>query len=272
MLSALVFPIIDPVAVSLGPLQVRWYALAYIVGLVLGWRYMVLLARQSKLLPKTGVISPLQIDDLLFYATLGVLLGGRLGYVLFYDFAYYAQNPLQALMIWRGGMAFHGGFLGIVLSVWWFARKQGLNVLTLGDMVAAAAPIGLFFGRLANFINGELFGRVSDVPWAMVFPNGGDLPRHPSQLYQAGLEGLVLFVILTTAIFGFKALHRRGLVMGLFLCFYGLFRVAVEFVRQPDAQLGLLAGGISMGQLLSIPMILAGFVLIIWARRQPHVA
>ena len=255
---AIPFPVFDPVAVSLGPLDIRWYALAYIAGLVLGWRYMVFLVERRDVLPQNFKMTKEQVDDFLFWATLGVLLGGRLGYVLFYDLPYFVENPADIFKLWQGGMAFHGGFLGVVLAGLWFAKKQGISALSLGDLLAAAAPLGLMFGRIANFINGELFGRPTTVPWAMVFPNGGPLPRHPSQLYQAFLEGFVLFVVLAIAIFFLKGLKRPGLVMGLFLIGYGSFRFLVEFVRQFDPQVGLFFGGISMGQLLSVPMVLVG--------------
>jgi phosphatidylglycerol:prolipoprotein diacylglycerol transferase len=263
MLFAFAFPQIDPVAVELGPFAIRWYALAYIVGLVLGWRLCRRLTRKS---PAEG-LTPEVFDDFVVWATLGVLLGGRLGYVLFYNLGYFAENPLEILQVWQGGMAFHGGLLGVVGALVLFAWKRKVPLLALSDLVAAAAPVGLFFGRIANFVNAELYGRVTDAPWGIVFPGGGELPRHPSQLYEAGLEGLLLFAILQAAIWR-GALQRPGVVGGLFLAGYGASRAIVELFREPDAHIGFLAGGITMGQLLSLPMILAGLGLALWAARR----
>ncbi|WP_455373078.1 prolipoprotein diacylglyceryl transferase [Limibacillus halophilus] len=263
MLFAFVFPQIDPVAVQLGPFAIRWYALAYIVGLVLGWR---LCRRLTKKTP-AGSLTPEVFDDFVVWATLGVLLGGRLGYVLFYNLGYFAQNPLEILQVWQGGMAFHGGLLGVIAALFLFSWKRKVPLFALSDLVAAAAPIGLFFGRIANFVNGELYGRVTDAPWGMVFPGGGDLPRHPSQLYEAGLEGILLFAILQLAIWR-GALARPGVVGGLFLAGYGASRAIVELFREPDAHIGFLEGGLTMGQLLSLPMVVAGLGLALWAWRR----
>jgi len=202
------------------------------------------------------------------WATLGVVLGGRIGYVLFYNFAEYARHPIEALYLWHGGMSFHGGAIGVTLAIWLFARRRGVSFFAFGDIICEAIPIGLFFGRIANFINGELFGRVSDVPWAMVFPNGGPLPRHPSQLYEASCEGVLLFLLLFLAERG-GARRYPGLVSGLFLAGYAVARMSGELFRQPDPQLGFLVFGTTMGQLLSIPLLLAGVALIGWARRRP---
>lgn len=259
MLS-LAFPAIDPIAVSIGPIAIRWYALAYIAGLLLGWKYVVYYCTKT---PR--IMSRHDVDDLLFWATLGVILGGRLGYVLFYNFDYYLENPGNILKVWQGGMAFHGGFTGVVLAIILFARKRGISILAVLDAVAVAAPIGLFFGRIANFINGELFGRATDMPWGMVFPNGGAMPRHPSQLYEAALEGLILFVVLLVLSRSAFVRHRAGILGGTFVVGYGISRIIVEFFRQPDAQLGFLAGGATMGQLLSIPMVLIGLGTIFYA-------
>jgi phosphatidylglycerol---prolipoprotein diacylglyceryl transferase len=264
MLTSFTFPAIDPIAIEIGPIVIRWYALAYIAGLLLGWRCCVLLVRRAPRFMTTE-----KLDDLLLYATLGVILGGRLGYVLFYKPAFFVAHPLEIVMVWHGGMSFHGGFLGVVVAAFIFARRHGVPALLLADLLAVAAPVGLFFGRLANFINGELFGRVSDVPWAMVFPHGGPLPRHPSQLYEAGLEGLVLFVIVASAAFATRARYRPGLIFGLFLIGYGCARSAVELFREPDAHLGFILGPITMGQVLSTPMILAGLIALIIALRRP---
>ena len=262
MILTLPFPEIDPVAVAIGPLAIRWYSLAYIVGLVVGWRYCRRLVARSP-----GRLTPEALDDFLLWATLAVVLGGRLGSVLFYNFGYYLEHPLEILYVWRGGMSFHGGFLGVLIATWLFARKRGLGFFDLADIVVCAAPIGLFLGRIANFINGELYGRVTDVPWAMVFPRDSEaLPRHPSQLYEAGLEGAVLFLALWLLVRR-GWLERGGALSGAFLVGYALARLAAEFFRQPDANLGFLLGGATMGQLLSLPMLLVGLGLLAWARR-----
>ena len=262
-LFAIPFPAIDPVAVAIGPFVVRWYALAYIAGLLLGWRYCLVLAdRPPRLIERRD------IDDFLVWATLGVVLGGRIGYVLFYQPGYYLQHPIEALYLWHGGMSFHGGALGVTLAILLFTRARRLPVLAFSDVIAEAIPIGLFFGRIANFINGELFGRETDVPWAMAFPNGGPVPRHPSQLYEAVCEGLLLFLLLLLAEHR-GARRRPGIVTGLFLVGYAVARMSGELFRQPDAQLGFLVLGTTMGQLLSIPVLIAGILLIWWARRQP---
>ena len=262
-LFAIPFPAIDPVAVAIGPFVVRWYALAYIVGLLLGWRYCLVLADRAPRL-----VERRDIDDFLVWATLGVVFGGRIGYVLFYQPGYYLQHPIEALYLWHGGMSFHGGALGVTLAILLFTRARRLPVLAFSDVIAEAIPIGLFFGRIANFINGELFGRETDIPWAMVFPNGGPVPRHPSQLYEAVCEGLLLFLLLLLAEHR-GARRRPGIVTGLFLIGYAVARMSGELFRQPDAQLGFLVFGTTMGQLLSIPVLIAGFILIWWARRQP---
>jgi len=258
MTFGFLFPAIDPVALQLGPIAIRWYALAYLVGLVGGWQYIKFLTRQFG-----DKITKLHIDDFLFWATLGVVIGGRLGYVLFYNFDYFISNPLAILQVWKGGMAFHGGFLGVVVAAILFCKKHKLPMLTFGDLLACGAPIGLFFGRIANFVNGELFGRETDVAWGVVFPHGGPNPRHPSQVYEALLEGLLLFVILFT-LSRFAALRPKGGVfMGVFVTGYGLARSFVELFRQPDAHIGFLSGGSTMGQWLSVPMVLIGLALIV---------
>lgn len=261
-MAGIPFPNIDPVAIEIGPLVIRWYALAYIVGILLGWRYCLRLARRDSLRPNAQ-----DFDDFVVWAVLGIILGGRVGYVLFYNAAYYLQNPLDALRVWEGGMSFHGGLIGVIVAITVFSWRRGFSPLALGDLVAAAAPIGLLFGRVANFVNGELFGRVADVPWGVVFPRGGELPRHPSQLYEAFLEGLVLFAVLAILAHlpGMRA--RVGFLTGVFLVGYGFARTFVELFREPDAQLGFIFGPITMGQILSAPMVLLGLYLIIRARR-----
>lgn len=260
---AIPFPDIDPVAFSIGVFSVRWYSLAYIVGFLGGIQY----AKHLASLYHQRPITKEKIDDFMLWAVLGTILGGRLGYVLFYNLPYYLQHPLDALQIWQGGMSFHGGLLGVTCAIILFARKHRFNPLYLGDVIACAAPIGLFFGRIANFINGELFGRVTDMPWGIIFPNGGGLPRHPSQLYEAGLEGLVLFIILSVAFRLDKLREKSGIILGLFLVLYALARFSVEFVREPDAHLGFIIGSLTMGQLLTLPMAIIGAGFITYAIR-----
>jgi phosphatidylglycerol:prolipoprotein diacylglycerol transferase len=261
-IAALTFPQFDPVALELGPLAIRWYALAYIVGILLAWWYCRRLAER----PDSGVTRPV-LDDLVFWAVIGVVLGGRIGYVLVYNFDHFIQQPLDILRVWEGGMSFHGGMVGVLLAIGFVARKHRLRYFQVSDVVGCATPIGLFLGRLANFVNGELYGRASDAPWAMVFPTDPSaLPRHPSQLYQAALEGLVLFAVLFLLV-RLGRLKQDGFLSGAFLAGYGLARILGEFFREPDPQLGFLFGPVTMGQLLSLPMVLVG----IWfmARARP---
>jgi phosphatidylglycerol:prolipoprotein diacylglycerol transferase len=261
------FPAFDPVLVSIGPIVVRWYALAYIVGILLGWLYARVLIRNEQLWAGAPAMSVRDYDDFVLWITLGIILGGRIGYVLFYNPGYFARHPLETIELWKGGMSFHGGFLGCVLAVVLFARRRGLSILSLGDVTCAAAPFGLLLGRIANFINGELWGRPTDVPWAMIFPSGGPVPRHPSQLYEAALEGLILFAVLAALVWRWGALKRPGFITGAFACGYAIARTTAEFFREPDAQLGFLWGGLTMGMLLSVPLFLAGVAFIIFAVR-----
>lgn len=248
------FPNIDPVAIALGPLQIRWYALAYLAGFLLGWKYCMRLAGWDE----GHRPNREDVDDFLTWIIVGVILGGRFGYVMFYNFSYYAAHPIEAFYIWQGGMSFHGGMLGVFAVLFMYPALKKFPPLRLADIVCAAAPIGLFFGRIANFINGELYGRVTEAPWGIVFPGGGALPRHPSQLYEAALEGAVLFGILLLLIRNDWVRNRPGIVAGAFLTGYGLFRAFVEFFREPDAHIGLYFNTFSQGQLLSLPMIAAG--------------
>lgn len=274
-LLALPFPTIDPVIFSVGPLAVRWYALAYIAGLVLGWRYVTrLMGRPDLWSTKGPPANALQIDDLLTWVALGVILGGRLGYVLFYKPAQYIANPADILMVWQGGMSFHGGMLGVIIAMVLFARRHKIPLLSLADAVAAATPIGLFFGRIANFINGELYGRATDVSWAVLFPiypDGHLEARHPSQLYEAVLEGLLLFVLLRILTHHRMSFKNPGCTTGMFLIGYGLARIFVELFREPDAHLGYLMPigslGITMGMVLSLPMVLIGLGFWILGKR-----
>ncbi len=255
------FPAIDPVLIEIGPFAIRWYALAFIAGLLFAWRYVRAMAVQPP-----AAWSQQDVDDYLVWAMLGVVLGGRLGYVLFYKFGYFADNPLAILQVWRGGMSFHGGLIGAAAAAYLFVRRRGIPALPVSDMLMTAAPIGLFLGRLANFINGELFGRVTDVPWAMVFPGGGLAPRHPSQLYEAALEGVVLFALLYGLRRSAWVRRRPGLLTGVFLAGYAVARIVVELFRQPDAHIGYLLGGTTMGQWLSVPMLGLGLYFMLAAR------
>ncbi|WP_428647432.1 prolipoprotein diacylglyceryl transferase [Roseibium sp.] len=264
-LLVLPFPAIDPVIIEFGPFALRWYALAYIVGIILAWRYMLRLVRNDRLWGTVARPAPLDIDDFVLWGTLGIILGGRLGYVLFYNPSFYLAHPGEAIAIWDGGMSFHGGFTGTVVAMILFSWKRGVPLWTLFDLAGCAAPIGLFFGRIANFINSELWGRPTDVPWAVVFPNGGPAPRHPSQLYEAALEGIVLFLVLRFLSHRFELLKKPGFLAGAFALGYGVLRSVGEYYRVPDAQIGYLSGILTMGMLLSLPMIAAGLAAMIWA-------
>jgi len=238
------FPVFNPIALQIGPIAIRWYALAYICGIVLGWLYARSLVKKERLWAGPAPITLVQLDDFILWVTIGIIVGGRTGYVLFYNPAFFVQHPAEIFELWKGGMSFHGGFLGCVAAVMLFCRANALSILSLGDITTAVGPIGLFLGRLANFINSELWGRPADesVPWAMVFPNGGPLPRHPSQLYEAGLEGILLFTILAVMI-RMGALKRPGLILGSFIAIYAFARITGEFFREPDPQLGFLWAG-----------------------------
>lgn len=272
-LAALPFPAIDPVIVRIGPLAIHWYGVGYVIGILFAWWY----ARKIVSTPRLWAhgrspIAATDIDDFVVWAAVGIVLGGRLGYVLFYDFARYLENPFDIVALWQGGMSFHGGLTGVVLAMILFARSRGFSAFSMFDVIAAGAPVGIGLVRLTNFINSELWGRPTDVPWAFVFPNGGPLPRHPSQLYEAALEGLVLFVVMALLVFVARKLRWPGFVAGAFVLGYGLSRILVEFFREPDPQLGYLAfGWLTMGMVLSLPMVLLG----IWAMaraRQPAAA
>jgi phosphatidylglycerol:prolipoprotein diacylglycerol transferase len=262
-LAALPFPNIDPIIFQIGPFAVHWYGLAYIVGIVFAWWYGKRLVTNAKLWPDGELpMKPTDLDDFVVWAAVGVVLGGRIGYVLFYDFARYLANPLDIFAVWQGGMSFHGGFTGCTVAMILFARSRGIRVWTMFDVIAAGVPVGLGLVRVTNFINSELWGRVTGVPWAVEFPNGGPFTRHPSQLYEAALEGFVLFLVLRILSHGLLKLKQPGFLSGAFVTGYGLSRIFVEFFREPDAQLGYLFGGwLTMGMLLSIPMVLVG----LWA-------
>jgi phosphatidylglycerol:prolipoprotein diacylglycerol transferase len=255
------FPEIDPIALQIGPIAIRWYALAYIAGLFGGWQYCLRLAKRPP-----NIVTPMQIDDFVLWATVGVILGGRLGFVAFYQPSYYLSHPSEIFQIWKGGMSFHGGLLGVIVAMFWFSRRRGLPFFAFSDIIAVGTPIGLFFGRLANFMNGELWGRVTDVSWGVIFPSprAGPFPRHPSQLYEAALEGAVLFAVLTVLLYRFRAIRRVGVLSGVFLVGYGIARVIVETVREPDDYVGFLPFGTTLGQWLTVPMVAAG-VYFIWS-------
>jgi phosphatidylglycerol---prolipoprotein diacylglyceryl transferase len=260
-LQAIPYPTISPVFFEFGPLQFRWYGLMYLIGLTTAYFYI-----KHKVERKGLTITKDQVYDMVVWAALGIFIGGRLGYTLFYNFSYYVQHPTKIIAVWEGGMSFHGGLIGTIVSLIWFSRRQGIPIYTIADLAAAVTPIGLAFGRLGKFINGELYGRATDVDWCMVFPTGGPACRHPSQLYEAGLEGLLLFTVLW--MIGKKA-TPPGTIFWSFITGYGICRLIVELFREPDAHIGLFFGSLSMGQILSLPMIVIGvFMLSLGYQRQ----
>src|SRR5580698_3551388 len=264
VLPVIPYPAINPILISIGPFAVRWYALAYIVGIIAGWFYARAIIVSQRLWGGPAPFAVLDFDDLVIWITLGIILGGRTGYVLFYNLPFFAAHPIEIVQLWNGGMSFHGGVIGCAVAIILFALRQRIPMLSLADVTSAVAPIGLFLGRLANFINGELWGRPTDVPWAMVFPNGGPVPRHPSQLYEATLEGIVLFIVLGLMV---RAgwLQRPGVITGAFALGYGAARITCELFREPDVQLGFLWGGLTMGMLLCIPLMLGGIAILTYA-------
>ncbi len=267
--SSLPFPLIDPVLLELGPLVIRWYALAYIAGIILGWWYGKRMVNTARLwAPAKPAMSALQIDDFMLWMTIGIIFGGRMGYVLFYNAAAYIENPLDIFKTWQGGMSFHGGFIGSILAIILFSYRKNIRLWSLLDICALSTPFGLFFGRIANFINAELWGRTTDVPWAFIFPGAGPDPRHASQLYEAGLEGVILFIVLWILAHRFKGFTRPGLISGTFTAGYGLARFIVEFFREPDAHIGYLSAGLTMGMILSLPMIALGIWGILGSRHR----
>jgi len=262
---SITFPMIDPVLVEIGPLAIRWYALSYVAGILLGWWYI------GKLDKKTQIFVQKAYDDFIIWAIFGILLGGRLGYVLFYNLPYYSSNPSEILAVWKGGMSFHGGLIGVIISIYLMCRTYKMSFLKTTDLICCAAPIGIFFGRIANFVNAELYGRITDVSWGVVFP-GEVFARHPSQLYEALLEGLVLFLIMFFLVTKTHSRERAGFLSGFFLVGYSFFRASVELFREPDPQLGFIFSDITMGQMLSIPMFLIGVVLMARAARKENVS
>ena len=267
------FPEIDPVALSIGPLVVRWYALSYLAGVALGILYGRTLLKHKSLWPNnTPPLTPDQLVDFAMWAVIGAIVGGRTGYVLFYNPSFFAANPLAIFQTWMGGMSFHGGLTGIILAMYFFARHKKASFLSALDLLGAVSPIGLMLGRMANFINGELYGRETDLPWGIIFPGGGDVPRHPSQLYEAALEGLVLFLILRFVTRIWRGLRRPGLVAGLFGTGYALSRLLVEQVRLPDVQIGYLlnTGWLTQGMILTLPVLMCGLALTVFSLRKPR--
>ena len=270
-LATMPFPNIDPIAISIGPIDIRWYGLGYVVSILLGWWYARRIASTPRLWANdTPAMTIIDLDDFLLWAAIGIVVGGRIGFILFYDLPLYLANPSLIFEIWKGGMSFHGGIAGTTIAMILFAKKRGISVWSLFDVIATVCVIGLFLVRLANFINGELYGGLSDLPWAVVFPGQEPFARHPSQLYEAGLEGLLTGIVLAIMVFRLSALKRPGLVAGTFVSLYAMSRIAVEFVRLPDAQVGYLLGGwLTMGMVLSVPMLLLG-LWAIW--RANHIA
>lgn len=256
------YPDISPIMFELGPLVIRWYSMAYLVGLLLGWWWVNRLVKKYDL-----KLTVQNVEDLVFYCTLGIILGGRLGYVLFYGEGMLRENWLEVFAIWKGGMSFHGGAIGVAAAVYFYSRKIHCRFLTITDLVVLPAPIGLFLGRLANFVNDELWGRVTDVPWAVRFPNGGFLPRHPSQLYEAFFEGIVMFIVLNWLWTSAKVRNSPGFVSGMFVLLYGVFRIFMEQFRQPDAHMGYYFSCVTMGQMLSLPLVVLGLAVIVYSRR-----
>lgn len=258
-MAAVPFPSIDPVMVQIGPLAIHWYGIAYVAGILFGWWYARRLAANTALWNGKPPMTPQDIDDFLVWAVVGIIAGGRLGYVLFYELPVYLENPLRVFMLWTGGMSFHGGLLGTIAAMFLFARSRGFSALSLFDVIAASVGPGILFGRIANFINQELWGKVTEVPWGVIFPAAGPEPRHPSQLYEGLLEGLLMFAVLRLLTHRFGALRYPGMVGGTFIVIYAVARILVELVRIPDPQLGYLFGGwLTMGMILSLPMLAIG--------------
>jgi len=256
------YPSISPIMFSLGPLEIRWYSMAYIIGFLFAWQYIKFLSGKTALYGfKTNIKSQV-IDDLIFYSIIGLIIGARLAYVIFYNLPFYIQNPFHAFYLWNGGLSFHGGLVGIVSAIFYFNHKYKIKFYIISDLICASAPVGIFFGRIANFINGELYGRASSSFFGMVFPNTDGKYRHPSQLYEALFEGIILFIILNLLILMFKKLSSPGFISSIFLILYGSFRFIIEFSREPDPQLGFIFSFLTMGMLLSIPMIMAGFMIL----------
>ena len=258
----------DPVLVDLGLFQIRWYSLAYIIGIILGWIYAIKIIKLTENNDYSFYhVKKTDFDDLIVYLILGIILGGRLGYIIFYNFEYYAQNFSEIFMIWHGGMSFHGGLLGVIVSTFIFSKNKKISFFKLTGILACVTPIGIFLGRIANFINGELFGKISTLPWAVIFPNGGNVPRHPSQIYEAVLEGIVLFVLINFLAIKKSLLYKTGYISSFFLISYSVLRIFSENFREPDQHLGYLFNYLSMGTLLSILTLISGFIIIFFIKK-----
>lgn len=263
ILPIIPYPQLDPEIVRVGPFALRWYSLAYVIGIILGWLWLIRLTKTH-----STPFKRIDVDDFMVWATAGIIIGGRIGYICLYNPEYYWAHPHEILMLWQGGMSFHGGLLGTVIAILWFAHKRNINIYVFSDCIACAVPFGLFLGRIANFINGELWGRPSNLPWAMIFPDAGPEPRHPSQLYEALFEGAVLFSILNYLMFYTNIRNFPGMINGMFFVIYGVFRYGLEFLRTPDEQIGHLWGFLTMGQLLSLPMIGFGLWLMLTSKKR----
>ena len=257
------YPSISPILLSVGSFDIRWYSLAYILGFLFSWQYIKYLSSSNKLYNFDNSLKNQAIDDLIFYSILFLIIGARLGYVIFYNGTYYLENPLHIFYIWQGGLSFHGGLLGVILAVYYIKTLNKINFYIISDLICASAPVGLFLGRISNFINGELYGRPASSLIGMIFPSADSQYRHPSQLYEAFLEGICLFILLNILIFGFKKLSKPGYISSFFLIFYGMFRFIVEVRREPDVQIGFVYKFLTMGMILSIPMIIIGFIILI---------
>lgn len=257
----------DPVFIDLGIIQIRWYSIAYLVGIIIGWIYIKKIILEIAKKESYLLIPSKKFDDLIIYLVLGIVVGGRLGYIFFYNFHYYLSNPVEILMLWQGGMSFHGGLIGVVFVCWFYGNTNKVNFLKITDCISCAAPIGIFFGRIANFINGELYGKVSSVPWSVIFPFGGGFPRHPSQIYEAMLEGIILFIIINFFAIKKKYILITGLVSSLFLIYYSILRIIGEFFREPDQHIGYFFNFISMGSILSIIMFSLGIFILFYKKK-----
>ncbi len=261
------YPSISPIIFSIGSFEIRWYSIAYIIGFLFAWQYIKLLSNKKALYGFKTNLESQSIDDLIFYSIIGLIIGARLAYVIFYNGGYYLDNPLRAFYIWEGGLSFHGGLAGIITAIFYIQQKYKIKFYIISDLICSSAPVGIFFGRIANFINGELYGRPASSLFGMIFPNTDGQVRHPSQLYEAFFEGIIIFLILNFLIFGFRKLSNPGFISSVFLILYGSFRFLIEFTREPDAQLGFIFSFFTMGMLLSIPMIIAGFIMLFFIKK-----
>ena len=261
----------NPVFIDFGIIQISWYSIAYVLGIILGWVYIKKILISTTKKSSSHSVSVEIFDDIIVYMVLGILIGGRLGYAIIYNFEYFLKNFIEIFMIWRGGMSFHGGLVGVIVAIFIFSKKNKINFFEIGDLVSCAAPIGIFFGRIANFINGELYGKVSELPWSFIFPNGGDASRHPSQLYEAILEGIILFLIINFFAIKRKAIFNKGFISSLFLIYYSILRIIGEIFREPDQHLGYIFNFVSMGTLLSIIMLVMGLLIYLFIKNNEKI-